>query len=52
MLAILRLRRSGRLIEDLMEFEEEDRIEFIRDEIEQIKDEEYWSMIRHFFEKL
>lgn len=46
------LRRSGQLVEDLMEFDEADRKEFIRDEIEQTKDEEHCTVIRHFFEKL
>lgn len=46
------LRRSGQLVEDLMLFNEADRKEFIHDEIEQTKDEEYWTVIRHFFEKL
>lgn len=46
------LRRSGQLVEDLMKFDEADRAEFIRYEIEETKDEEYWTVIRHFFEKL
>lgn len=45
-------RRSGQLVEDLMEFYKEDRAEFINDEIEQTKHEEYCTVIRHFFEKL
>ena len=46
------LDRNTRMLDDLMEFDENDRQEFIRLEIEATKWEPYWTTIRHFFEKL
>lgn len=40
------------MLEALMDFNEDDRQVFIREEIEATKSEPYWTTIRHFFEKL
>ncbi|MDB5334581.1 MAG: Uncharacterized protein JWN70_200 [Planctomycetaceae bacterium] len=48
----LYLSRSKRILEDLMEFEENDRQAFIDEEIEATKWEPFWTTIRHSFEKL
>jgi uncharacterized protein (TIGR02646 family) len=45
-------RQAQDIVEALMDFEPDERREFITDEIESTKDDEYWTTIRHFFEKL
>jgi uncharacterized protein (TIGR02646 family) len=46
------LDRSTGILDDLMEFDEKDRQEFIGLEIDATKCDPYWTTIRHFFEKL
>ena len=40
------------ILETLMEFGEEDRKQFIDDEIKATQTEPYWTVIKHFFEKV
>ena len=45
-------KREPGILEALMAFEEADRQQFISEEIEATRKDPYWTVIRHFFEKV
>ena len=45
-------RRNPEFLETLMGFDEQDRQQFIDEEIEATKNDYHWTVIRHYFEKV